>query len=220
MNVFIDSNISIGQYNDDIAEHAKTEIVKNEPMLFSCDKNACEQLGGPLTKHFLKGLSQEFLDSEHLIVDSRVHMLMKGWFPAIPGHHHDSVPRTREDKQPNYNDPQRSKHCMMLVSENDTCPTEFALGSAEFPEVPLGQIIYKTWHQIVENMLNRNELMSFHCPFNRYIYFDDRAWHQATASNKNGWRWFIRASIDPTRKPSNELRRQVQVYLENPMEGW
>lgn len=30
----------------------------------------------------------------------------------------------------------------------------------------------------------------------------------------------LQANWDTGRKPSNELRNQVQVYLENPMEGW
>jgi ribosomal protein L4 len=41
-----------------------------------------------------------------------------------------------------------------------------------------------------------------------------------TRAVKNGWRLFIRASWNTDRKPTNEFRRQVQVYMENPMEGW
>lgn len=57
-------------------------------------------------------------------------------------------------------------------------------------------------------------------PDKTYAYFDDRTWHQATPAKASGWRWFIRASRNTLREPTNELRRQVQVYLENPMMGW
>jgi len=52
------------------------------------------------------------------------------------------------------------------------------------------------------------------------IYFNWQTWHQGIGAHKNGWRWFIRATINTGRKPTNELRRQVQTYLAAPMEGW
>jgi hypothetical protein len=41
-------------------------------------------------------------------------------------------------------------------------------------------------------------------------------------ANGNGWRFFIRASwsTDRVKNCTNEIRRQVQVYMENPVEGW
>lgn len=196
--------------------------VKNEIMLFNVDFAFATEYGGPLTKAFLKLLPKEFKESEHFVLDSRVHMLMKDFFfPAIPGFHHDSVERTRPgDNQPNYINPShRASHIMALVN-GDICPTEFALGDAEFPDVPVGQTYYKVWHPMVEEKIKSGELKSVMAPTNQLIMFDDRAWHQATIARQNGWRWFVRATIDPNRKPTNEIRRQVQVYLQNPMEGW
>jgi hypothetical protein len=57
-------------------------------------------------------------------------------------------------------------------------------------------------------------------PSDTVVFFDDRTWHQGTRAVKNGWRLFIRASWNTNRKATNEFRRQVQVYMENPMEGW
>lgn len=76
--------------------------VKNEPMLFSCDRDASIALGGPITKAFLDSLYPEFLNHPDFILDTRVHMLMPGWFPCIPGYHHDDVPRNNTNGQPNY----------------------------------------------------------------------------------------------------------------------
>ena len=195
------------------------DLIKNEPMLFSCDFDTAFELGGVLTKCFLAKLSEEFFNAKDLMIDSRVHMLMPNWYPCISGFHHDDVPREREDKQPEYDNPSyRSKHCMALIGGASS--TEFALGEAEFPKVSLGEIFYKVWHPIVVEKLNNGELTRFNAPFNQLIYFDDRTWHQGTKATESGWRFFIRASINTGRKPTNELRRQVQVYLENPMEGW
>ncbi len=57
-------------------------------------------------------------------------------------------------------------------------------------------------------------------PENQIIFFNDRTWHQGTKANKSGWRLFIRATRNTGIKPKNEIRKQVQVYLEAPMEGW
>lgn len=41
-------------------------------------------------------------------------------------------------------------------------------------------------------------------------------------ANKDGWRWFARVSQSTNRADfiTNEIRNQVQVYMEFPMEGW
>lgn len=215
MNLRFDSQIQVGAA---LPEYT-TEQIKNEPMLFSCDFNTAHKLGGPLTRDFLFSLPSNFVQAKDLIVDSRVHMLMPGWWPAIPGFHHDDVPRDRCDGQPDYFTPAyKAEHCMALVG--DCCPTEFAIGEANFPDVPIGGKYYKVWHPLVVEKIKNGELRSMDAPLNKLIFFDWKTWHQGTAARKNGWRWFIRATKNTGRKPTNELRRQVQVYLEIPMEGW
>lgn len=213
----VDSKILIGA-------HAPipftTEQIKNEPMLFSCDYSTASKLGGPLTHVFLAYLPQEWRSAPDLIIDSRVHMLMPGWFPCIPGFHHDDVPRTGQDGQPNYETPEyRSKHVLFLANA-DVSPTQFALGSAEFNVPPPGEVVYKHWHKEVCSKLATGELTPFVAPDRTLIYFDDRSWHQGVQATKDGWRFFVRASRNTGREPKNELRKQVQVYLPDPMMGW
>lgn len=84
-----DSQIQfIGEMN-----HYTDEQIKNEPMLFNCDFKHAYDLGGPITGEFLDHIA-DHLPTEDIVVDSRVHMLMPGWFPCIPGFHHDDVPRS------------------------------------------------------------------------------------------------------------------------------
>lgn len=193
--------------------------IKNEPMLFSCDWEAAHEFGGPLTRSFLGALVNRW-DPDGVIIDSRVHMLMPGWFPCIPGWHHDDVPRTRLDGQPNYEAPEyKAEHCMALVG-GEICPTEFALGRHELPDVPLGDVFYRRWHPIVDQQVLDRELRLWRAPTNRLVFFDWETMHQGTKAVADGWRWFIRASRNTHRKPTNELRRQVQVYMERPMDGW
>lgn len=189
-------------------------VVKNEPMFFSASLDFAWDRGSHITRNFISGLPWDWLGDD-VIVDSRVHMLMKGWFPCIPGYHHDDVPRSGLNGQPNYFNPEyRSNHLMGLVNA-EICPTEFALGQIEL-EVPKEGIIYKEWHKAVE----ASNLYRLKAESGVYIEFDDRSFHQGTRAVGDGWRWFIRLSKGTHRKPTNEVRRQVQVYLENAMEGW
>lgn len=194
--------------------------VKNEPMLFSCDAAAAFALGGPITHAFLEELAQNDWLANDVIIDSRVHMLMPGWYPAIPGWHHDDVPRG-EDGQPNYDTPAyRAEHAMALIN-GDICPTEFALGTVRLPRPVAGRgPTYGQWHPIVDFNVRDGMLVPVSVPSNRIIYFDWQTFHQGVAANANGWRWFGRATRNTQRKPTNEVRRQVQVYLAHPMEGW
>ncbi len=215
MNRVFDSQIQLG---DPLPNFTQDEV-KNEPMLFSCNYLAAFYLGGPMTKKFLHTLPEHWQNAKDLIVDSRVHVLMPGWFPAIPGFHGDDVPRERSDGQPNYDNPSyKAEHCMAIVG--DCCPTEFAVGEAEFPDVPLGEKCYKIWHPLVVEKIKNGELRSIECPTNKLVFFNWQTWHQGTRAKKNGWRWFIRATRNTNRPLLNEVRRQVQVYLDLPMEGW
>lgn len=206
--------------------------VKSEPMFWSATTEFAYDNGGPITRAFLDfiGCSSEFygkgIEDNRFNFDSRVHMLMPGWFPAIPGWHHDDVPRSRSDGQPNYDTPEfKSQHIMALVN-GDICPTEFAVGKAIMPDIPLysKHPIYRYWHTQVESDIRDDCLVRVSVPSNRLIRFDWRGFHQATRAVDRGWRWFGRLSWDAGyeqgRPHYNEIRRQVQVYLEYPMEGW
>jgi hypothetical protein len=202
--------------------HGFTERqIKDEPMLFNCDGMAAYELGGPITRAVLDKLPPGWY-STPIVVDTRVHMLMPGWFPCIPGWHHDDVPRTRSDKQPNYDTPEYQAEHILFLANGEICPTQFALGSISVPEVPLGETIYKKWHPLVVDAVEYGDLEFREAPSNRLIGFNWQTWHQGAPAKKGGWRYFFRASrfTDRVNQCTNEIRRQVQVYLEFPMEGW
>ena len=211
----IDSRLALGEAPPSYPESQ----LKYEPMLFSCDWESAYLLGNEPTRKFLLALPNEWQNNK-TIIDSRVHMLMPGWYPCIPGYHHDDVPRTRPDGQPDYFNPAyRSEHAMVLYN-GDICPTEFAIGESLFSDVPIGQTYYKVWHDEVLKKINTGDLQKVYAPANRIIFFNDRTWHQGVKANSDGWRLFIRASRNTGRIALNETRKQVQVYLENPMDGW
>lgn len=215
----------VGNFAQDISN----DMIKNEPMFFNCDLEFAMEKGGPITKDFVLSLPNEWLDSD-CVFDSRVHMLMPGWYPAIPGFHHDDVPRPPipvgqhflTAGQPDYDNPRYlSEHIIGLVNA-DVCPTNFALGASTFSEVPEGETVYRQWHPEVVQKLKDGELTSFVAPDRTLVEFDWQTWHTGTKAVSNGWRWFGRVSrnTDRVKKITNEIRVNAQVYLEFPMEGW
>lgn len=194
-----------------------TEEIKNEPMLFNCDGQWAYDNGGPLTRDFLDRLAEPL---DQYVVDSRVHMLMPGWYPCIPGWHHDDIPRSLPNGQPNYSNPEyRAKHYIALVGA-DVSPTRVAIGKTKLPL--LSENVYATWNSIVEQKI-ADGVLKEKLFEDRVIYLmDDQTLHTGQKAQKNGWRFFIRASFDTDRvdKVTNEIRRQVQVYLDEPMAGW
>lgn len=195
-----------------------TEVVKNEPMLFNCDFPSAYRLGGPLTRQFLRQLPDDWLDCP-IVVDSRVHMLMPGWWPCIPGWHHDDIARGA-DGQPDYDDlPYRSEHLMGLVNGH-LAPTRFGLGEVTLPAVD--GVVYAGWDPLVAAAVAEERLRPYSAPSGVYIQFDWQSFHEGVQAVESGWRWFIRLSRNTIRTSTctNEVRRQVQVYMADPRSGW
>lgn len=215
----------LGDFAPDLPDGA----IKDEPMFFNSDPDYAWEKGGPITRAFLEALPTDWMFAE-TVFDSRVHMLMPGWFPAIPGYHHDDVPRPpipvgqhfATAGQPDYDNPRyRSEHILGLVNAH-IAPTQFALGQCTMPSVPEGELIYRRWHEEVERLLAEGAMERVSAPDRKLVAFDCDTFHQGTKAISNGWRWFGRISrnTDRAKTITNEIRRQVQVYLEFPMEGW
>ena len=112
--------ITIGE----MSEYSMEEI-RGEPMLFGCDLDHCEKLGGPIIKEFLKIVhASEFTaiypEGLHLIMDCRTTMTFPGMYPSIPGWHCDDFNRSEKYGQPALDDrDKRIRHAMAIVGEGD-----------------------------------------------------------------------------------------------------
>lgn len=198
--------------------HFDQEWVKNEPMFFGCDLNFAYALGGPITRAFIDELPKDWIRPD-VILDGRVHMLMPGWFPCIPGWHLDDVPRSRPDGQPDHDDPEyKAEHLLCCIG--DASLTLFGLGNVRIEEPEPGKVIYGEWHPRVEAMVEAGEIEAWTVPECTLVEFDWRSFHRGQAAHKNGWRWFCRITRNSKRPVMNEIRRQVQVYMSHPNEGW
>ena len=195
------------------------DTIKNEPIFFRSSFDFAYDSGGVITRGFLDSLP-DYVKNQPISFDSRVHMLMPTWIPAIAGWHHDDVPRSLPNGQPNYESPEyESEHIIGLVNAHIS-PTEFALGCENFPI--LKEEVYKHYNQMVDESLLSGSLKSFKSESGLLYFFDYHTWHRATVAEQRGWRWFGRVSWgnESCLSPRNDIRRQVQVYLTSVNEGW
>lgn len=203
--------------------------IKNEKMFFNCDFDFAYENGGAITRSFLDSLPNDWKNNP-LVFDSRVHMLMPGWYPAIPGWHHDDVPRPKipvgqhfvTAGQPDYDNPRyRSEHILGLLNA-EICPTAFVLGECCMPQVNGDDLIYRKWHEEIERLIKVGDVEKVYAESGKLIYFDCDTFHTGEQAVSNGWRWFGRVSRNTDRLQSitNEIRVNAQVYLEFPMQGW
>lgn len=215
---------------DHFANDCSNDDIKNEPMFFNCDLNFAWDNGSNITRSFISNLPLDWQQDEGIVFDSRVHMLMPDWYPAIPGFHHDDVPRPDipvgqhfiTAGQPDYDNPRyHSEHILGLVNA-DICPTNFAIGKCEMPQIPDGELIYRRWHQEVLNLIERGEMERVAIRDRTLTAFDWQTFHSGEKAIHHGWRWFGRVSrsTDRAKKITNEIRVNTQVYLEFPTQGW
>lgn len=209
------------QYRGSFFHEFPDAVVKNEPMFFNCDLEYAYKHGGDITRTYLDGLPEDW-KLDDVVLDSRVHMLMPGWFPCIPGWHHDDVPRTTATKQPNYTNPEyHSEHLMGLVNAQ-LAPTSLVFGQVEVTEPEYDKTVYQVWHPQVQAQVDAGKVMALSAQSGSYIQFDCNTFHTGTKAVGNGWRWFTRLSRNTHRTKfiTNEVRHQVQVYMEDPTQGW
>jgi hypothetical protein len=192
--------------------------IRDEPMLFGCDPETAYNLGGNLTRRFLRTIPER----TDYIIDSRSHMLKPGWYPGIPGWHLDDVPRDGNGKP--MLEQSRTSHYTIVVDAYDQPTgslTEFILPE-ELPPLPADHdpaLFNSLWH-CHSSMIEAIDPPTYSVQSGIPFRFGPQDYHRATKATGSGWRWFIRASYYCPRPAINELRTQVQVYL-SPLEtGW
>lgn len=200
--------------------------IEAEPMFFDASLHFASEHGGPITQDFCDHLTPGI----PWLIDSRVHMLMPGWFPAIPGWHHDDVPRSRSDGQPNYDNPAyQSQHIACVIDATDQPTeslTEFIEGMVTLPyPYGRGRSVYGYWNdeleaQLFESSVKKPSIFRLSVLSREVIGFDCNAFHKAVPAKTFGWRMFIRATTNTKDVAVDKIRRQANVYLPQPMEGW
>lgn len=202
-----------------------SEIIRSAPGLLRASLDTAFRFGGELTRQALS-LAPIVGDKKYTSVDVKVHMLMKGQCPAIPGWHTDGVPRINGRPQMSE---QLRLHCLdevtrfhLLVTGN-FCQTGFLDNTVDLAiessmDTP---DLYKE----VSNRLQDMQVLPHSFPPCTMLTWDWWNLHTGMIATANGWRYLIRIAESndeqyaPQRDLSQIIRTQQMVY--SPLEfGW
>ncbi len=202
-----------------------TEAFQEERGMFSCHPDFALHNGGPILREIL--LSFNWKAPEYQmglsvglvpIVDYRVHRLMPGMYPAIPGWHCDAFHRDSYDGQPRLDMPEPyMAHWTCIVSSRaDVSRTEFVIDPVEImPDYESDLPIWKQLHEHIEASHYRTTRT-----LEGVLYrFNQDAIHRAAPCVNRGHRSFFRLSLMRSR-PRNIITSQQQVYLVDHAGGW
>ena len=209
------------------------DTIENTLNLRQVSLEDAARYGGPLTRAALGAMKFKG-DRKNIIVDTKVHLLMDGMIPAIPGWHTDGVPRG-DDLNPGGKGVPRISAQATWITNGITEPRYHLLvtgthSQTEFIHSPMildvedSRDLYASMTKQVEAIRTKNPYTGIYtAPSNTVVEWDWFNIHRAVPARGRGWRFLIRVTetdyIEPRTDPADFIRTQNQVYL--PVEfGW
>ena len=217
-------------------EQPSAELVKNTLGLWNASVEDCLKFGGDLTRSAIGAMNLRN-DRKYIVVDVKVHMLMKGQCPAIPGWHTDGVPRHANGSPAAGGEPnllmqiEHEKHGIRppryhLLVTGQHCLTEAIDGQFAMdmePEMMNSSGLYKRLSTEVNNKLRVDLLSKYELKSCTVAEWDWWFVHQGKISDGYEWRYLIRATETDHLTPETDLRKiirtQQNVYVPSEF-GW
>lgn len=208
-----------------------TAVIKQTPQLWNASLEDALLYGGDLTRTALGAMNIRG-DKKHVIVDSKVHMLMPGMFPAIPGWHNDGTPRgeggVNTKAAPNFQlQEQLSDVRYHLLVTGTGSLTHFMSGPLDIEVENLDPKAYEkiTSRVNAEAKAYPNNVWTPPNTESRAHVVEWDWWnmHAAWAAERHEWRYLIRVLETDHDAPQTDLRNiirtQQQVYVPQVF-GW
>lgn len=166
-------------------------------------------------------LYPQLQDGYHLVVDSRVQMLMPGMFPSIPGWHGDATPRNHYHGQPDLDAIHPDVRHMVVTFSTEWDGVSNTRWVVEPFRVDIDyESEVKVWRQVhrqVEAEYTGDIIAS---PDGCFAEFGQATIHAASPAKRRGWRLFFRMGMYPRPPIGGKFRTQEQVYLLTEENGW
>jgi hypothetical protein len=197
--------------------------LKNTFGLWNCSLDDAVRYGGEITRQAIKAMNLRH-DRKNVIVDTKIHMLMKGMSPAIPGWHVDGAPRDNNknpqgsgmpDTFAQENDPRPNRYHLLVTGQG--CLTQYINQpiSVPIPAAPSYQV-YEMMSAHMQQKVKNNPDLIMSAPSCTVIEFDWWDIHTGIIAKKNEWRYLIRVCESDYYEPRSDLREvirmQSQVY--------
>lgn len=205
--------------------------IKNSPQIINASLDDAMKYGGEIARQAIQQMNLSY-NTKHILVDSKVHMLMPGMSPAIPGWHTDAVPRNYQTfaatgaEAPDILAQENLKTVKFHLLETGT-----AYSHTEFIKQPV--TLEDEWVPDFSLYANLNQAINFYLgnelcdieeiDYNEVVEFDWWNIHRACPAKSPGWRFLIRITETDYSEPFNDLRdilrTQQQVYVPENF-GW
>lgn len=211
-------------------EQPSQELVKNTLGLHNASLDDALKYGGELTRAAISAMDITF-SKKNIIVDTKIHMLLPGMCPAIPGWHNDGVPRGSSldpaaKQKPNIHaQEEMNSPIFHLLVTGESCLTQFIKERGfeiDVPESPSTKL-YQMMSSQVNDKIASGELTPYEAPSCTPVMWDWWEVHTGVPAKQHEWRFLIRVTETDIQEPKTDLRdiirTQQQGYM--PMEfGW
>lgn len=186
---------------------------------------------GPITHMVLKRLRTiieagkkprhafDVKDYHLLRIDVKVHMLMSGWYPCIPGWHYDFITRDKNRGiLPNSKQDEKIIHWMVVLGEN-IIPVQF-LRARDIKTIIKKPLHWNAVNTAINTLIEKNKAAPLQIDPGDIIKFRGNELHQGLPAEQYCWRYFFCASLFPKNHPQRptgtrgKIRIQQQVYLD------
>lgn len=219
--LFNRNNLVFGQS----IEQPSVSEIKNTFSLWNASYDDAIRYGGDLTREALRVMNLRH-DRKHIIVDTKIHMLMKGMSPGIPGWHVDGSPRDNL-KNPNgsgmpdtfaQEGDDHFNRYHLLVTGNG-CLTKFLQDPVliPIPDKPSFEVYTEMSSYVQDSLLSDSQFGNpINVPTGTVVEFDWWSIHTAIIATQKEWRYLIRVCETDYYEPQKDLREvirmQNQVY--------
>lgn len=211
-------------------EQPSQELIKNTLGLHNASLEDALKFGGELTRAAIGAMNLTF-SKKYIVVDTKIHMLLPGMCPAIPGWHTDGVPRGNTldptvKQLPNiYAQEEMNSPIFHLLVTGESCLTQFIKERNFHLDVPVqpDSSLYRMVSEQVNSKTATGELTAYDAPSCTAVKWDWWEVHTGVPAKNHEWRFLIRVTETDIQQPKSDLRdiirTQQQGYM--PMEfGW
>lgn len=194
-------------------ESPSRDLIKNTLGLFRASMEDAIRFGGELTRAALQVV--ELTNTRrYVVVDVKVHMLMPGMLPAIPGWHTDGVPRPTKDHPDLRLQEGKNPTLYHMLVTGEGCLTEFITEpiELEIPDKPTSDL-----YKVIDAQLGDNPSNVIGAKSCQMVSWGWWTLHRGVPAKIHEWRYLIRIAETDTLPPLTDLREvlrtQQQVYV-------
>jgi hypothetical protein len=211
--------------------------IKATPSLWQASLDDAMRYGGDLARAAIGAMNLRG-DRKHVVVDTKIHMLMPGFSPGIPGWHTDGAPRGKDlspvgtgapnlyaqefAARPDFTlQEERRAHRFHTIVTGFGCLTEFVSGplAIDIPPEPTTDLYAVISGEVARLAPPTERLRS--CEVTEFDWWH---LHRAVTATQHEWRYFIRVTETDWWPPQTDLRAimrtQQQVYMTSERFGW